>query len=446
MRTKTLAGLVAVFLCSAVLTPVAGAADLPPVSAGPAETPAAPADDIWTRSTLTGDWGGLRTTLHDHGIDVQLRLSQYGQWVADGGVNTNGEYGGTMDYRVNADLKKLIGADGLSVNMHARTRFGQDVNADAGALALQNAGLLMPLPGDYHGTDVTGLTFSQTFALFEGRLGNITAGKLDVIDLVTGFFPHIGYGQEGFWNVNSLVSAMPWFGSVQGLSLYGGMALTINEKYKTAESGVIFAGTENVSDSWSSLSDSFEDGVFLAGFHRFFWELDEKMGYFMVFAGGSTKDQASNDPHDFVNIPGPGIQSTEEKKPWDVALYLYQDFWQAEGNPDRKATLFIGGTVGPDNPQFAQYNLFGSVEAFGLIPSRPHDRMGVAGWWNSLSDNFKDLVSPVVDLRNTWGTEVYYNFEVTPWAHLSADLQLVENERERDDIAVIPGVRLVVDF
>jgi len=403
-------------------------------------------EDIWTRDKLTGDWWGLRNDLAEFGVGIDLRLSQYYQNVASGGVNQNGEYGGTMDYRLNADAHKLGLWDGLAFNVHARTRFGQDVNADAGALALQNAGMLMPLPGDYHGTDVTGLTFSQTFALFEGRLGNITAGKLDVIDLVTGFFPHIGYGQEGFWNVNSLVSAMPWFGSVQGLSLYGGMALTINEKYKTAESGVIFAGTENVSDSWSSLSDSFEDGVFLAGFHRFFWELDEKMGYFMVFAGGSTKDQASNDPHDFVNIPGPGIQSTEEKKPWDVALYLYQDFWQAEGNPDRKATLFIGGTVGPDNPQFAQYNLFGSVEAFGLIPSRPHDRMGVAGWWNSLSDNFKDLVSPVVDLRNTWGTEVYYNFEVTPWAHLSADLQLVENERERDDIAVIPGVRLVVDF
>ena len=38
----------------------------------------------------------------------------------------NGEYGGTMDYRVNVDLKKLFGLwDGLSVNMHARTRFGE---------------------------------------------------------------------------------------------------------------------------------------------------------------------------------------------------------------------------------------------------------------------------------------------------------------------------------
>jgi porin len=402
--------------------------------------------DLRERSHLFGDWGGARTALAQRGIGIDLRLSQYYQGVASGGVDQNSEYGGTMDYRVNVDAHKLGLWQGLGINMHARTRFGEDVNADAGALALPNAGMLMPAPGDYHGTDITGLTVSQTFPLFEGRLGNITAGKLDVIDLVTGFFPHIGYGQEGFWNVNSLVSAMPWFGSVQGLALYGGMAVSINEKYKTAESGFVFAGTENVSTSWGSLSDSFDDGVFLAGFHRLFWSLDDKMGYFMVFAGGSTKEQASNDPHDVVVIPGQGIKDTAEKKPWDVALYLYQDFWQAEDNPDRKATLFVGGTAGPDNPQFAQWNYFASVELFGLVESRPQDRMGVAGWYNGLSGNFKDLVSPLVGLRDTSGAEIYYNVELTPSLHLSADLQFVKNENKGDKIAVIPGTRLVVNF
>lgn len=405
------------------------------------------AEDIWTRDKLTGDWWGLRTDLTKHGIDIGLRLSQYGQWVSSGGVDQNGEYGGTMDYRINVDGKKLLGSwDGLSFNMHARSRFGQDINADAGAFALPNGGMMMPAPGDYHGTDVTGLIASWTFPFFGGKLGNVTAGVLDVIDMVTGFFPHVAYGQEGFWNVNALASNLPWFGAVQGLSLYGAMGVTINPKYKMAESGLLATGTENVSTSWGSLSDSFDDGVFLAGFHRFFWDMDDKMGYFMVFVGGSTKEQASNDPHDFIPIPGQGIVSTDQKKPWDVALYLYQDFWQAEGDPNRKATIMIGGTVGPDNPQFAQWNFFATVEAFGLMASRPHDRMGVAGWWNGLSDNFKDLVSPVTDLRNTWGFEFYYNFAINKWLHLSPDLQLVENEREGDDLAVIPGVRLVMDF
>jgi porin len=416
------------------------------VTGAPSYAEQSAGDSIWTRDKLTGDWGGLRTDLSERGIDIGLRLSQYYQGVTSGGVDTNSEYGGTMDYRVNVDTNKLFGTwKGFSVNMHARTRFGQDIIADPGSLVLPNGGMMMPSPGDYHGTDITGLMVSQSFTLFGGP-ASVTLGKLDAIDMVTGFFPNVAYGQEGFWNVNALASNMPWFGAVQGLSLYGGEGVTINQEYKMAQSGVLFTGTTNVATHWGSISDAFEDGVWLAGFHRFFWKMDDKPGYFMVFGGYSTKEQASNDPHDFINIPGQGIVSTDQKKPWDVALYVYQEFWQAEGDANRKATFFTGATVGPDNPQFAQWNYFASVEMFGLIESRPHDRMGVAGWWNGLSPNFKDLVSPVADLRNTYGVEAYYNVAINPWLHLSGDLQLVKNERKGDDLAVIPGVRLVIDF
>jgi porin len=80
------------------------------------------------------------------------------------------------------------------------------------------------------------------------------------------------------------------------------------------------------------------------------------------------------------------------------------------------------------------------------MASRPHDQMGVAFWYSWLSDNFKDLVSPVIGVRDTWGFEFYYNIEINPWLHVTADLQLIENENKGDDLAVIPGVRAVIDF
>ena len=179
----------------------------------------------------------------------------------------------------------------------------------------------------------------------------------------------------------------------------------------------------------------------------------------MVFGGFSTREQASNDPHDFAIVPGQGIVDTDEKKPWDIALYLSQVFWQAEDDANRKATILIGGTVGPDNPQFAQYNFFTAVEAYGLMASRPHDRMGVAFWYNWLSDDFKELVSPVEDLRDFWGVELYYNIALNKWLHLTPGLQFIKNEhggqpeipfvqkkKNGDDLAIIPGVRLVMDF
>jgi porin len=409
------------------------------------------AKDIWTRDKLTGDWKGLRTDLHDHGIDIDLRLSQYGQGVASGGVQKSGEYGARMSYRAHVDLAKAVGLwEGLSIDLHAMTRFGEDILADTGGLVLSNTELLMPLPGKYSDSDITGLTINQYFPLYKGHLGMATLGKLDVIDAVSLFFPTVNHGQEGFLNVNALVSALPWFGAVRGLSMYGGWLASINEEYQIGESGLLVTGTDNVTTSWD-ISDSFKHGVWIAAFHRFLWKLDDKPGYVMLFAGGSTREQVSVESLDFVFKPGAGVTVTDdEKKPWNVAAYIYQVFWQAEKDPNRKAAILIGGTAGPDDPQFAQYNLFTALEAYGPMASRPQDRMGVAFWYNWLADGFVDTLSnlPIgsIRLRDTWGFELYYNIEINKWLHLTPDLQIVKNEFKGDNMAIIPGIRMVMDF
>jgi porin len=305
--------------------------------------------------------------------------------------------------------------------------------------------MLMPAPGDYEHTDITGFTVSQYLPIF--GLSIVEAGKLDVVDLLTLFFPNVGYGQEGFWNANSQVSALPWLGAVQGLSLYGGIGATINQEHKIIQSGVVITGTENVSTRPVG-KGSGGSGTWIAAFHRFLWKTDGDghQGYLMIFAGGSTREQPSNDPHDFLIVPGEGIEDEDEEKPWDVALYLYQDFWQAKGDPKRKANFMFGGTAGPDNPQYVQYNLFANVEVFGLMDSRPRDRMGAAAYWNGLSDEYKDLVSPVADLEDIYGFEIYYNYSINKWLHLTPDLQIVDTAMKEEDTAVIAGLRLVVDF
>ena len=175
-------------------------------------------EDLMTRDKLTGDWRGLRTDLTKHGLDFDLRLSQFYQSVTNGGVSTGDEYGGKIDYRLNVDANKLGLWKGLSANVHVETRYGYDILADAGGLTLPNTPMLYPLPGKYHDTDITGALIMQY--LFDGRAA-IFGGKLQTVDLVTAVFPHVGYGQEGFWNVSSLVSALPWFRFVN-LSMWGG--------------------------------------------------------------------------------------------------------------------------------------------------------------------------------------------------------------------------------
>ena len=212
------------------------------------------------------------------------------------------------------------------------------------------------------------------------------------------------------------------------------------------QSGFFFFGQENVSTTWE-FAESFEDGVGLFGFYRFFYEIAGKPGFVMAGVGGATKKYASLDPSDFVVIPGAGPVSTKGKRPWDIAGYVQQVFWQAEDDPKRRAQFFMGGTGGPDNPQFAQWTVFASIEAFGPMASRAQDRMGISFWYSGLSNDFVDLLDGLdFRARDTWGFELYYNFEINPWLHLTPDLQLVQNEDKDDDFAVIPGIRLVIDF
>jgi carbohydrate-selective porin OprB len=218
--------------------------------------------------------------------------------------------------------------------------------------------------------------------------------------------------------------------------------------------GFIVAGTENTTTTWD-ISDSFSDGVGIMLFHRFVYNR-EKLGYVYVGAGGSTKEYASTDPVDWaINPGGPGgykLESLKEKKPWDLAVYVYQVLWQEQSDKPsgttRRVQLFTGGSVGDDNPSFADWDVFANLQAFGVFDSRPNDRMGIAAHYYHMADDIVDLGDEAgVNLRdNSWTTELYYNYEINPWLHLSPNVQYGQNEHGDDDPAVIVGARLVIDF
>jgi porin len=85
------------------------AADL--VTKAPAQTP--PQDDLWTRDKLTGDWGGLRTDLHNRGIDITFNYT--GEILGMlGGIRQGVSYEHKIELWVDTDLDKLLGWKGAS--------------------------------------------------------------------------------------------------------------------------------------------------------------------------------------------------------------------------------------------------------------------------------------------------------------------------------------------
>jgi hypothetical protein len=53
--------------------------------------------NVWSRSYLTGDWGGLRSRLADRGVQFEFNVTQIFQDVASGGTNRTGRYSGLTD-------------------------------------------------------------------------------------------------------------------------------------------------------------------------------------------------------------------------------------------------------------------------------------------------------------------------------------------------------------
>ena len=58
----------------------------------------------------------------------------------------------------------------------------------------------------------------------------------------------------------------------------------------------------------------------------------------------------------------------------------------------------------------------------------------------------EDIAVRVQELTDGQGVELYYNIEINKWLHLTPDLQFIKNEFRGDDLAIIPGIRAVIDF
>ena len=77
---------------------------------------------------VTGNWFGARDALFDEGIDLRTNLSQFYQGVTSGGLRQTFPYGLKFDYFGTIEAEKLFGWEGLFINLHGESRFGQSVN------------------------------------------------------------------------------------------------------------------------------------------------------------------------------------------------------------------------------------------------------------------------------------------------------------------------------
>jgi len=401
--------------------------------AAPAITEPAPQPGFLERDTLTGDWGGSRTWLKDHGITVMPRLTQFYQGMPAGEGDHESEYGGKADLLLNADLGKLGFWKGFSLTVHGEYNFGQSVNGDGGTIALVNTALYFPGIEGADRSDLSSVYFGQKF---DDNV-SLLLGKINIIDLA-GARPFAGgAGLDSFWNV---VLAAPPSGTVPPY-LFGAL---LSVRTKPATFGLWVYDPNDMTNK-SGFEDPFGDGVTVRGTVEFPVTIlgrSGHQGFVALYSSQSGTDLSTLD--DLLIPPWPATVGLENNR-YYFAYTFDQYLYQSLENPKEGCGLFGQFGISDGNPNRLYWSAHVGVGGTGLVPGRSRDNWGVGYYYAAPSTELKDSLESVVSIRDEQGVELFYNFAVTPWLTLGADLQIIDPSLA-DETAVFAGLRTVIRF
>ncbi|MFK7779154.1 MAG: carbohydrate porin, partial [Gimesia sp.] len=353
-------------------------------------------ESVFTRQYLMGDMFGARASLAESGILMDLQLTQFYQGVSSGGRQRKFVYGGKADY-----MFTFVGANlglnkGFSALMHAETRFGDALGTATGPITFANSNMLYPAAGE-HVTAITGLIFMQ--ALSENI--TLTAGKFNLLDLWNMIYPNSGRGIDGFMNL-SLLAATPIIRTTN-LSINGAGLLVMKDKQIQ---GSLLVYDTNNSSTTAGLSDLFDKGAVVLGYWRFFTEIGGLPGAHAFLGNWSSRSYTSLDQSSWTVIPGQGIAAGTQTGSWTMSYILEQVVWADCCDENRNVQLMSNWMIADGKSNLFRWSGNVTLQANGLIPGRKNDTMGAGYFYNALSSEFKQLVSPLIGIRNSQGVEL----------------------------------------
>jgi len=438
-----IATLLALAPCRGAVADEDAAAD----NAAPGEAVAAApySGDFLTRSTLTGDWGGVRNDLAAKGIMFDASVTQVGQGVVQGGKDSRWQYGGRGELLGNLDTQKAGLWPGGFLTVEMEGNWTNDVNARTGALMAANTNQLFPVPAGNH-LNLPQLSFAQFLSPYAG----VFAGKLDTSSGDANAFAH-GKGDDQFMN----------------LGFNFNPTLLFIAPYSTLGAGVIVLPTKDPAEAIAQFSviqhngTSEEPGFDDLSIHKlsFAGEGRVRTGFFGLTGHQLVGGGYSNDTFTAIDQRLSDTIGQQALKKRDGSWGVYYNFDQFLYEPEPEHGIGVFGRFGASDgdPNFLHYFYSIGIGSKGLIPGRPNDRFGIGYYYLDVNNPTLTIVRQTREfLRDEWGLEAYYNVAITPWLMITPDLQLIGPaqkqkilglvQRENIDPAVVLGIRGKVVF
>ena len=404
--------------------------------------------DLLARSTLTGDWGGLRSQLAAKGVTFDFNITQTWQGITNGGKDDQWEYGGRGLFTFNVDTQKLGWWPGGFLTVEAEGNWEEGVNANTGALMPVNTNQLYPLIKEE--IVIPAVRFTQ---FLSGNFG-IFLGKLDTTSGDMNEFAH-GKGDDQFlnlaFNVNPVIIVAAPYSTLGG----GAVILPVAAN---PDAGII--SLVALSADGKPNTTGFDDlangnNVYIAE-GRVRTDFFQHTGHQLLGAGYSTKNFTSLDQDLRFILPNQEI--AEEDHSWFVFYNFDQYIYEETKGSGKGIGVFGRFGVSDGNPNPMEFFFSIGLGGKGFFPQRPHDGFGIGYYY--IDVNQPRLTGPVTDrlfLRDEYGFEAYYDIGLTPWMHLMPDIQIIRGAQKYErgtgignrteiDTAVVLGARLKMVF
>jgi porin len=392
------------------------------------------------RPYLTGDWLGIRSCLAERGIMFTGDVTQYYQGVTSGGTNREFEYGGHADFLFNTDMEKFAGLKGLFLKVRAETQFGQFVNRDTGALLPVNTSGMIPVV-DEHEFAVTDVLFTQ----FLSETFGVFIGKMDTLDGDQNAFAS-GRGKTQFMNTAFVFNPVA-MRTVPYSTLGAGFVILRDKQPIFTFSAIDAKG----SPTTIGIDEFSEEGMTLTAELRLPTCCFGMPGHQLFGATWSDRNVAILDQNIRLILPPPfGTPPARANDSWSFYYNFDQYLFVDQCDPTRGWGVFARAGIGDEETNPLHW--FASVGLGGNSPisCREHDTWGVGYYHAGASDD----IPAVLNVGDGNGVELFYNVEVTPWFHLTPDLQVIESGfggipalgLSSPDTAVVLGLRGKIDF
>jgi porin len=441
---------------------------------GPVEVPETLGGDWSSRARLTGDWGGVRDEMSKKGVLLDANMLLLPGGVVSGGIETDAEFWGNVDYSLNLDTGKMGLWPGGFFKFQGVSSFGNTLQDPSGAFIPLNVASLYPTFNE----GSSGL-MQASYTQFLSHQFGITMGKMNLFD----FTPAEFYGDYRTQFMNTGLN-LPLAYAMVPMSAYGGGVVILPTEDITLMALALDASgqpTEN------DIGKAFDDGVTLVSAAKFNIKPFGLVGHQSIGGVWSDKTRFSleQDPdniarsllqerYPILGNPGPILERiiqkffpqllipahplNQKQSTWAITYSFDQYLWQPEGDPKRGIGIFFSFGATDGNPNPVQYSYMMGIGGKGLFSERPNDAFGIGWARTQLSDKYVPFLRERLSLGLDYedAIELYYTAAVTPWLNVSPNLQIInsglnrslnENDQLQNvDISVEASLRMNILF